>query len=517
MSRKGILFILIATFMFSFKLLDVSKNKKDFIYVVPKIKNFEVLEKNRGEYALIPFNRGDEYKEIEKNNFLNGSIFYNVPNGKYLLKWKYKSEEEEIILEKDKDWEKVCLNLEGIKFSKVQKQFLNFLTLCLIGFNIYIYGNSKKRFTNGSRLKLIFFLLLLKMVLSLRVGFQKNYLTMLEFLTTKGVLYLLTFYLMEYVVPKKFKIFRGFIWTSLAIVYFGNVVTFLSIYSPQVYVYLIEEIPRFLETVRSINHIFGLTRIIFVISIFQFFIRRSKTKKKIAPSWIVIGLTYFVMEFFKEIFPNERKLYYFVELMEILYIYWFIVFYTFKIYTKNLMRAIRYSLGVTLSYISLFYFKNLTEPIMILITVIASDFYTNTIEKIMKSKNEQIEKIYNRLCLVRGVSNFERQMEREILKNIEVSAIKCKILIDPDEFNDYVIDLKNTNNLIINKDLLKIDGYDYGYRMEFNDNRYIGLILVKEAEYPLTIEEQNFLRDLSTKVSSIVSQVRMDFLYKELM
>ena len=48
MHRKSLIFIFLITALFSFKLLELSKVKKDFIYVVPKIKNFEVLERNIG-------------------------------------------------------------------------------------------------------------------------------------------------------------------------------------------------------------------------------------------------------------------------------------------------------------------------------------------------------------------------------------------------------------------------------------------------------------------------------------
>ena len=55
MHRKSLVFIFLITALLSFKLLELSKVKKDFIYVVPKIKNFEVLERNIGEYTLSPF------------------------------------------------------------------------------------------------------------------------------------------------------------------------------------------------------------------------------------------------------------------------------------------------------------------------------------------------------------------------------------------------------------------------------------------------------------------------------
>ena len=201
--------------------------------------------------------------------------------------------------------------------------------------------------------------------------------------------------------------------------------------------------------------------------------------------------------------------------MEISYIYWCLVFYIFKIYTENVMRAIRYSIGATLSYISLFYFKTLTEPAMIISTIVILDFYTNIIENIMRYKNEAVDRIYNRLCLVRDIKTFEKILEKEIKKNVSLVGVKAKILFDPEEYKEF-IDFNDDNSVVIPKEFLKIEGYDYAYRVGFNENKYIALIFIEEGDTSLTIEEQNFLLDLSDKISSIVSKIRLDSLYEEL-
>ncbi|MGL4211105.1 MAG: hypothetical protein ACRCRT_06125, partial [Cetobacterium somerae] len=255
MHRKSLIFIFLITALFSFKLLELSKVKKDFIYVVPKIKNFEVLERNIGEYTLSPIGGNILKEKIEQRNFLNGSLFYNVPNGEYLLKGKYKDDSDEYILKKQKNWEKIYLNLEGVKFSKIQEVFLNFLTACLIGFNIFIYLNSRHRIPKGNSLKVIFFLLIGKMLFSLRIGFQNNYLIMAEYTITRVLLFLLIFYFLENILSKKFKKFRIFIWSCLGIIYFYNIVTLLILYSPQFYVYLLEESPVFLNIVRTARRV----------------------------------------------------------------------------------------------------------------------------------------------------------------------------------------------------------------------------------------------------------------------
>ena len=62
----------------------MAHNEKDFIYVVPKIKYIEVLDKNIGEYSILSSDGKD--LNFEMRNFLNGKIFFNVPNGNYILK-----------------------------------------------------------------------------------------------------------------------------------------------------------------------------------------------------------------------------------------------------------------------------------------------------------------------------------------------------------------------------------------------------------------------------------------------
>ena len=515
MNKKSLIFIFLVTILFSFKLLELSKTKKDFIYVVPKIKNFEVLERNIGEYTLSPINGNILEEKIKQRNFLNDSLFYNVPNGEYLLQGKYKGDSDEYILKKQKNWEKIYLNLEGVKFSRMQEIFLNFLTVCLIGFNIFIYLNSRHRIPKGNSLRVIFFLLIGKMLFSLRIGFQNNYLIIAEYAITRILLFLLIFYFLENILSKKFKKFRIFIWYCLGIVYFYIIVTLLILYSPQFYVYLLEESPKFLNTIRIARKAIDLTRIIFVITIFQFFIQRRKVRKKISFSWIVVGITYFVLEFFRELFPAERNLYYFIELMEISYIYWCLVFYIFKIYTENVMRAIRYSIGATLSYISLFYFETLIEPAVILGTIIILDFYTNIFENIIKYKNEAIDKIYNRLCLVRDIKTFEKILRKEILKNMTLKDLEIKVLLDPEEYVNFIVE-NDDSDVVIPKEMIKLEEYSSAYRIGFNENKYIALIFIKEGDTPLTIEEQNFLLDLSDKISSIVSKIRLDSLYEEL-
>lgn len=179
------------------------------------------------------------------------------------------------------------------------------------------------------------------------------------------------------------------------------------------------------------------------------------------------------------------------------------------------MRAIRYSIGATLSYISLFYFETLIEPVVILGTIIILDFYTNIFENIIKYKNEAIDKIYNRLCLVRDIKTFEKILRKEILKNVTLKNLEIKVLLDPEEYVNFIVE-NDDSDVVIPKEMIKLEEYSSAYRIGFNENKYIALIFIEEGDSPLTIEEQNFLLDLFDKISSIVSKIRLDSLYEEL-
>ena len=514
-NQKKLSIIFIITILFSFISLQSAKIKKDFIYVVPKIKNFEVLNTNIGKYSITPFDKSISLEDVEQVNFLNGHIFYNVPNGKYQITGSYINETDEVILEKEKDWEKIYLNLEGVSFSKLEEKFLNILTLCLIGFNIYLYFNTQKRLPKKNILNILFFFLTGKIFFSLRIDPSNNILIFIDFLLTRILLFSMIFYFLKNIFPKKFINLKRIIYFILLLIYFYNIVIALILYSPQYLVYLLEEHPKFLSVVSVLRKTIDLSRTLFILFLISFIVQIKKIKRESLFSWIVIWITYFILEFFKELLPKSENLIYFIDLMEIFCVYWALVFYNFKIYSRNVMRTILYSITITLSYISLFYFKNITESAIILGSTLILDFYANIITKIMHVEDKNIQNIYNRLCLIQDIESFEKTLEEEISKYISCQKIKVKILIHKKEFYNFIKENEN-NDLILPKENLKISEYDYAYRIGFNKNNEIALIFIKENENPLTLGEQNFIINLSEKISNIINKLRLESLYREL-
>ncbi len=223
------------------------------------------------------------------------------------------------------------------------------------------------------------------------------------------------------------------------------------------------------------------------------------------------------MELFYIAFPKFLNLYSFIKLIEYMCIYWGLVFVSLKIYTKNISRVVRYLLGFTIAYMTLFYFKTLLEPAIILITIFILDFYTMTFEKILLVKNEVLEKSYTKLCLVQNRREFEKELEKELKKNLQVRSVLVKIFIDEKEISEYLID-KNfyENNLFIEKENIKKEIYSTGIRLAFNGNPYVGAIFIEEYEYEMDIENIKYLAGISEKVAGIANNIRLNSIYKEL-
>ena len=240
---------------------------------------------------------------------------------------------------------------------------------------------------------------------------------------------MLIFYFIQNIFPKKMKKIRILTYTILGIIYFYNVVIALIIYSPQFLIYLIDEHKEFLRVLSFLRKNIDLSRVLFLLLIMIFFNNRKKIKKENIFSWGIIWISFFLLEFFREFFPVAENLTYFIDLMELFSLYWFFIFYTFKIYSRNVLRVILYSMTITLSYVSLFYFKNISESAIILGTVILLDFYALTINKIMYVETPKIEHIYNRLCIINNIEEFERILANEINKELYLDEVRVKILI----------------------------------------------------------------------------------------
>lgn len=270
---------------------------------------------------------------------------------------------------------------------------------------------------------------------------------------------------------------------------------------------------EFLIVISKIRRSIDLSRVLFLLLAITFFYNRKKIKKENIFSLGVLWISFFLLEFFREFFPVAENLIYFIDLMELFSVYWFLIFYTFKLYSGNVLRAILYSMSITLSYLSLFYFKDIKVSATILVTTILLDFYAVIINKIMYVENSRIEHIYNRLCLRGSVEEFEKFLALEIEREISVEKVMVKILVYPKEIENY-LEERLEKRSILPKDVLKLKEFDYAFRIGFDKNREVALIFIKENDNPLSLGEQNFLLELSSKSANIINKLRLEYLYR---
>lgn len=77
-----------------------SIGEKDFIHILPKIENVELIENEFVEYKL--FSKDNKLVDTFEAYFVGSNFLFNVPKGEYTLKSRYNDEViEKTIIKKD--------------------------------------------------------------------------------------------------------------------------------------------------------------------------------------------------------------------------------------------------------------------------------------------------------------------------------------------------------------------------------------------------------------------------------
>lgn len=517
--KNRVLFIIITTIItivfIGVGLEFLSEKEKNFVYIKPQIKNVEVLSRNLGEYSIL--NLKKESLNFEAKDFLDGKIILNVPKGEYILKVDYENNINYIPFEKDNEWKQINIPLQGKVFSKNFRLVLNLITFFLLLLNIFIFLDIRKQLKRDKILYLTFFLLILKIMIGFRGTLYCDYMKIFEL----GISFLLgvsiIFYILNNFIREKHPKIELVVNVLISFSFIYYFIIIFHQFSPQLYPYIFSNYEAFLLPLKDFFDFLNLRRIILIIIIFNFIKNYKNLRFQNKFYRFSIILIYIFLESFYIFFPEMVNLSYFIKIIEYIFIYWGLVFVSLRIYNKNISRIGRYILGFTLAYISLFYFRNLTEPLVILFTVILSDFYTNAFEKIMMGKEKLAEKTYNKLCLVQNREDFEYELEKEIKKNIYIKSGIVKIFIESKEAQKYLIveNIQNEDVFIKRKNIID-DQYTLALRLSFNANPYVGVILLEEYELGLSIEDVKYLENIVERASSIASFVRLNSIYKEL-
>lgn len=167
---------------------------------------------------------------------------------------------------------------------------------------------------------------------------------------------------------------------------------------------------------------------------------------------------------------------------------------------------------------TLFYYKSLEQPTLVLAIILILDFYNYIFDKIFLRKSYIIEKTFNKLVLIKDQKQFEMQLKSEILKNTNLKVVKVKIFKNYDEQNSIIKEnfkIYNSNLFIDKKDIYSSE-YTSALRIPFGNNPCIGIILFKDPENYLGIDEINYLTGTIEKVSSLANSIRLSLIYEEL-
>lgn len=496
--------IIILSCLFSLLISFNAFKEKDFVYVVPKIKNMEVLDRDVGDYTI--FNENNKEINFLQKNFLNGKLFLNVPNGKYFLKGEY-GDTKEISFQKKNSWERIEVNFLGNPFSKKQENILNIITGALIILNLFMFKSVKSRLKKDKILYFLFSALMAKLFFSFRSSFQPDIFRIASFLITNIFGFTLIYYILENIIDKKYSFIRKFVYSLLSIIYIYNLTLLTTVTSPQNYAYILTYHEDFFSFLRFFNKNIDISKIIFILALFKFFNKQNKLNKGQILSWLPVGFAYFIIVFFNTLFPHLKELNYFIKTMEYLCLYWGIVFLILRVYRADLDRVIRYILGFSMAYIALFFFKTLLEPFMILGTIFILDFYSLIFKNIFLTKNEILEKSYNKLSLARNKKEFEIQLEKEIKKHTQINKVTVHLFKNNNE-REQIISHIEKDKFINNKFILD-KNYSFGLRIEFNGNPCIGVILVETSESKLTIADTNYLLGIVDITSNLASGLRL--------
>lgn len=515
MNKKILLYIIMTSIFLILILKYDSRNENDFIYIVPRIKYTEVLDRNIGEYSILSLNK--TYLNFKTKNFINGKLFLNVPNGEYLLRVNYDNQVKYIPFVKNDTWKKMTIYLQGDILSRNQKIVLNIVTLALIILNFNIYLKIKEHIKKVKALDFSFFLLMVKLFFSVKADIENNFMVTIDFLISIILVTNLILYILNYMLDKKYKKMRIFIYILLILTLFHYAIICVNLIFPKVYAHLYQHHEIILIFLQRLYKFINLRRIILIMLVFNLVINKKFLEFTNKFYWIAIIAVYFFLEFFYLLFPKAINLYYFIRLIEYMCIYWGICFINLRIYNQNINRVVRYILGFTISYIVLFYFKDLKDPFLILFTIFILDFYTEALKKIMVFKDKNVEKTYNKLCLAQNELEFKEELEKEIQKNINIKSVSVKLFFNNKAIKKYLNNLNFIeDDLYIEKNNIKGTKYSFGIRLAFNKNPCVGIIFIEENSTSLNVEEMRYLSKLAENISSIASNIRLNSIYKEI-
>lgn len=521
MNIKKRMGIYIGIFLTVFSILTyLSRDSNNYISIVTNRESLDIFNTNQEKIVLYRKD-GDSLKKIKIFTYLNDYMNLNSDSGEYLIEVREKNFPTQKLLEEKNEREPLKVELNYIPKVDLRKNniFLNILTGTFLLFNLRLLYNFKKDILRRKDMILSIILLCLKILLTNSELFSNVILTRINLLITV----VLGLYLLLYVKNKSYQIKRDkiisvILWILFILYYTGEVIMNSTILNAKILNYLAINYPHILKV--SIFLYVWIDAV--VIILIMFFIESIKTKKKqiikqIEIKNIAMIASFIVLSLVVEFFVNNNKYFYYLNMFEFTYIFWYI--FLTDVNTIGKVKILNLKLFQMFLHVYLFFV--MTESVYIAIGVICSflflNLYTYFIKGALRVDRSYVENMMNRMYLTKNCIEFKEQLSKELKKNLELNEVEVKILTHREDYKKFLSDRKYDEDEII---LEKIDiinkKYDYVVRLKYNKNAFVGLILITNRGMKLAYEEKRYLEELSKQISLIASRYRFEKLQEEL-
>lgn len=516
--RMGI-YISIFVIILSF-LTYISRSSTNFISIVTNRESKDIFNKNHEEIFLYKKD-GEQLKIVKMFPYLNDLMSINSQSGDYLIEIKENgtlAEKYEVKKDKIKPL-KYYLNYIPESDTRKNNIFLNTLTGLFLIYNLKLLYTFKKEILRKKGLIFPIILVCLKIVLTNSEVFSNILLTRGNLLITS----ILGLYLLLYVKNKSEKLKSDIfinigLWILFLMYYIGEIIVLSSVLDRKILNYL--TINYFLFFKIAIFFYIWIDAVIIIL--LMFFLNSIKTKKKQIIKQIekknlaMIG-SFIILSLIIEFFINNNKYFYYLNMFEFIYIFWYI--FLTDVNTMGKIKIL--TLKMFQMFLHVYLFFVITESVWIALGVVFSflilNLYTYFITGALRVDKNYIENLINRMYLTKNSEEFREQLSKELKKNLELKEVGVKILIKRDDYKKFLLDREyEEDEIILEKNDIINKKYDYAVRLKSNKNPFVGLILIQNKDIKLVYEEKRYLEEITEKLSLVASRHRFEKLQEEL-
>lgn len=498
----------------------VSRDSNNFISIITNRESKDIFNKNREDIFLYKKEKG-QLKIVKIFPYLNNFINAGAEAGSYLIEVK----ENNILTQKyeikksEEEPSKYYLDYIPKSNSTKNNIFLNSLTVLFFLYNLRLLNTFKKEILRKKELIFPIVLLCLKMLLTNSEVFSNTFLSRGNILITS----LLGLYLLLYVKNKSDKLKNDvfvniILWILFLMYYVGEIIMLSVVLNRSILNYLaINYLP-----ILKVATFFYIWIDSLIIILLMFFLSSIKIKKKQIIKQIekknlaMIG-SFIVLSLVVELFVNNNKYFYYLNMFEFVYVFWYI----FLTDVNTMGKVKTFTLKMFQMFLHVYLFFVITESVWIALGIVFSfltlNLYTYFIKGALRVNKNYIENLINRMYLTKNSEEFKEQLSKELKKNLELKDVGVEILIQRDDYKKFLLDREyEDDEIILGKSDIINKKYDYAVRLKANKNPFVGLILLQNNDIKLVYEEKRYLEEIVEKLSLVATRYRFEKLQEEL-